>query len=192
MKAVSTHAVPHLSPEQYLEIERNAEFRSEYINGQMFAMSGGSINHARIVRNALLGLDEQLRGKPCEAVASDLRLFSERHRVFTYPDIVVTRGPDQFQDDRKDTIVDATLVIEVLSPSTTNYDRGEKFVFYQSLPSFREYLLLAQKSIRAEHHALQPDGSWLARTFTAPEDGIELKSIDCRLQLGSLYDRVVF
>jgi Uma2 family endonuclease len=191
MKAVLTHAVPHLSPEQYLEIERNAEFRSEYINGQMFAMSGGSINHARIVRNALLRLDEQLRGKPCEAVASDLRLYSERYQVFTYPESV-TCGPDRFHDDRKDTIIDAILVIEVLSPSTTNYDRGEKFVFYQSLPSFREYLLLAQNSVRAEHHALQPDGSWLARTFAAPGDEIELKSIDCRLQLGSLYDRVVF
>ena len=189
---MSTQAVPHLSPEQYLEIERNAQFRSEYINGQMFAMSGGTRNHARIVRNALLRLDEQLRGKPCEAVASDLRLYSERHQVFTYPDIVVTCGPDRYHDDRKDTITDATLVIEVLSPSTTNYDRGEKFLFYQSLPSFREYLLLAQRSVRAEHHALQLDGSWLTRSFAAPDDEIELKSIDCRLQLGSLYDRVVF
>ena len=192
MKPVSRQAVPHLSPEQYLEIERNAQFRSEYINGQMFAMSGGTRNHARIVRNALLRLDEQLRGKPCEAVASDLRLFSERHQVFTYPDIVVACGPVRFHDDRSDTITDATLIIEVLSPSTTNYDRGEKFLFYQSLPSFREYLLLAQKSVRAEHHALQADGSWLARTFAAPDDEIELKSIDCRLSLGSLYDRVDF
>jgi len=84
-----------------------------------------------------LRLDEQLRGKPCEALASDLRLYSERHRVFTYPDILVTCGPDRFHDDRSDTITDATLIIEVLSPSTTNYDLGEKFVFYQSLPSFR-------------------------------------------------------
>jgi Uma2 family endonuclease len=184
--------VPHLNPERYLEIERNAEFRSEYINGQMFAISGGSINHARIIRNALLCLDEQLRGRPCEAVASDLRLYSERHQVFTYPDISVACGPVCFRDDRGDTIIDATLVIEVLSPSTTNYDRGEKFVFYQSLPSFQEYLLVAQNSVRAEHHALQPDGSWLGRTFAAPDDEIALNSFDCRLTLGSLYDRVIF
>ncbi|MGD1070186.1 MAG: Uma2 family endonuclease [Bryobacteraceae bacterium] len=189
---MSTQPIPNLSPEQYLEIERNAEFRSEYLNGQMFAMSGGTINHARIIKNTLLRLDEQLRGKPCEAVASDLRLFGERYRVFTYPDIVVACGTLRFHDERKDTIIDATLVIEVLSPSTSNYDRGEKFVFYQSLPSFREYLLLAQNAVRAEHHALQPDGCWLLRQFSSPDDEIGLESIDCSLRLGSLYDRVDF
>jgi Uma2 family endonuclease len=189
---VSSQAIPHLSPEQYLEIERNAEFRSEYLNGQMFAMSGGTINHARIVKNALLRLDEQLRGQPCEAAASDLRLFSERYQVFTYPDVVVACGPVRFQDERRDTIIDATLVIEVLSPSTANYDRGEKFAFYQSLPSFRDYLLIAQNAVRAEHRSRRPDGCWLLRQFSSTEDEIKLESIGCSLRLGSLYDRVEF
>lgn len=189
---MSTQPVAFLSPERYLEIERTAEFRSEYINGEMFAMAGGSRNHAWIVSNALSRLSEQLRGKACGASASDLRLYSHRSRIFTYPDIVVTCGPDQFLDNRRDTIVDATLIVEVLSPSTKSYDRGEKFVFYRSLPSFSEYLLVAQDTILAEHYVRQSDGAWLLREFTSPNNVIELTSIGCRLQLDSLYERVEF
>ncbi len=178
--------------EQYLEIERKSEFRSEYLNGQIFAMSGGTLYHARIVRNALSTLAEQLRGKPCEPVSSDLRLFCALHDLFTYPDIVVVCGPGKFLDSRRDTITDATIVVEVLSPSTVNYDRGEKFRYYRSLESFSEYLLVAQDAVRAEHHVRQPDGSWLFREFTAPGSEIELRSIGCRVKLESLYERVEF
>jgi Uma2 family endonuclease len=173
---MSTQAAAYLTPEQYLEIERQAEFRSEYLHGQMYAMSGGTLNHARIVANTLSSLLEQLRGGPCEPVANDLRLHSAV----------------EFQDKHRDTIVDATVIIEVLSPSTRNYDRGEKFRFYRSLPSFSEYLLLAQDPMRAEHHVRQPDGSWLFREFTTPGDILELKSIGCRLHPELLYERVVF
>jgi Uma2 family endonuclease len=189
---MSTRPAAYLTPEQYLEIERQAEFRSEYLHGQMYAMSGGTPNHARIVANTLSSLLEQLRGRPCEPVANDLRLYSAREKVYTYPDIVVTCGPVEFQDKHRDTIVDATVIIEVLSPSTRNYDRGEKFRFYRSLPSFSEYLLLAQDTMRAEHHVRQPDGSWLFREFTTPSDILELKSIGCCLRPELLYERVVF
>ena len=181
-----------MSPEQYLEIEREAEFRHEYLDGEITDMSNGTFNHGRIVAEIATQMLNQLRGRPCEPSAIDLRLWCEQYRLFTYPDIVVTCGPDLFLDKRRDTVVDATVIIEVLSPSTKNYDRGEKFRFYRSLPSFSEYLLLAQDSIRAEHHARQPDGSWLFREFTMPDSDIELKSIHCRLLLGSLYKRVVF
>jgi Uma2 family endonuclease len=189
---MSTLPTSYLTPEQYLEIEREAEFRSEYLRGQMHAMSGGTLNHARIVANVLSRLHEQLRGRPCEPAANDLRVYIARENVYTYPDIVVTCGPVQFQDARRDTIMDATAIVEVLSPSTRNYDRGEKFRFYRSLPSFSEYLLLAQNTIRAEHHQRQPDGSWLFREFTAPGDLVELKSIGCRLHAEPLYERVTF
>jgi Uma2 family endonuclease len=189
---MSTQPMPCLTPEQYLEIERAAEFRSEYMYGEMFAMSGGTLNHARIVWNLASRLADQLRGRPCEAAAKDLRVYIAPEDAYLYPDIVVACGPIRFQDKRRDAIVDATAIIEVLSPSTRNFDRGEKFGFYRSLASFADYLLLAQDTIRAEHHARQPDGSWLFREFTDPGDVIELKSIDCRLGLESLYERVVF
>src|ERR1022692_3628537 len=101
---MSTQQVPYLTPEQYLEIERKAEFRSEYLHGQMFAMAGGTRNHSWIVSNTLSRLVEQLRGRTCGASSSDLRLYIARFDLYTYPDIVVTCGPDRFLDDRKDTI----------------------------------------------------------------------------------------
>jgi len=189
---MSTQPVAFLTQEQYLEIERAARFRSEYINGQMFAMSGGTRSHAWIISNALISIGVQLRGTSCGAVPSDMRLHCKQFGIYMYPDIVVTCGPDQLLDGHKDTLVDATLIVEVLSPSTTNYDRGERFRFYRFLPSFTEYLLLAQDSIRAEHHVRQPDGAWLFHEFSSPGDELVLNSIGCRLNLGSLYERVEF
>jgi Uma2 family endonuclease len=189
---MSTQPAACLTPEQYLDIESKAEFRSEYINGEMFAMSGGTPNHARIVLNTARRLGEQLDGCPCEAFGGDLRLYSAKYKIFTYPDVLVTCGPHRLLDARRDTLTDATVIIEVLSPSTKNYDRGEKFLFYRSLPSFSEYLLLAQDEIHAEHHVRQPDASWLFREFTGPADEIDLKSIGCHLLLQSLYARVEF
>jgi Uma2 family endonuclease len=189
---MSTQPVTYLTPEQYLEIESKAEFRSEYINGEMFAMSGATPNHARIVLNAARRLTEQLGGRPCEAFDGDLRLYSAKYKIFTYPDVLVTCGPHRLLEGRRDTLTDATVIVEVLSPSTKNYDRGEKFLFYRSLPSFSDYLLLSQDMMRAEHHVRRPDNSWVFREFTGPGDEIDLKSIGCRLQLHSLYERVEF
>ena len=189
---MSTQPVSHLTPEQYLEIERAAEFRSEYIDGQMYAMSGGTRSHARVIRNVVIELGNRLRGCPCEVVSSDMRLHSFEFGIYTYPDIVVTCGPDKLLDGQKDNLVDATLIIEVLSPSTRNYDRGEKFRFYRSLPSFAEYVLLPQDAVRAEHHVRQPNGSWLFTEFTSPDDELEFASIGCKLRLGALYERVEF
>ena len=189
---MSTQPIAHLTVEQYLEIERAAEFRSEYLNGEVFAMAGGGRKHALIAMAVGARLDEQLRDRPCAVAGSNLRLFCQQAKMLTYPDIVVFCEPAQFLDGDTDTLVDATAIVEVLSPSTQNYDRGEKFRFYRGLPSFSEYLLLAQDAVRAEHHVRQPDGSWLFRESGGPEAAIELKSIDCTLQLGSLYRKVKF
>jgi Uma2 family endonuclease len=189
---MSTQAVPFLTPEQYLEMERSAETRSEYLNGAMYAMSGSTITHAFIVNSALLLLGGQLRGRKCAAFATDLRLFVRERQLITYPDIFVACEPYQDLDGRKDMLVDAVLIIEVLSPSSKNYDRGEKFLFYRSLPSFREYLLLAQDQIHAEHHVRQSDGSWVMREYSSAADEIALPSIECRLRLEDVYERVEF
>lgn len=189
---MSTQPLPCLTPEQYLEIERAAETRSEYLGGTMYGMAGASRNHSHIVMAAGALLFAQLRGRTCAAATTDLRLAIVQHNLITYPDIFVTCGPDQFFDSRTDTLVDATVIIEVLSPATMNYDRGEKFRFYRALPSFCEYLLFAQDEIRAEHHVRQSDSSWLMREYSAPSDEIHLASIDCRLRLDAVYERVEF
>jgi Uma2 family endonuclease len=192
LRVIAGYTDRYLTPEQYLDIESRAEFRSEYINGEMFAMSGATLNHARVVLNTARRLTEQLDGRPREAFGGGLRLYSAKYKFFTYPDVLVTCGSHRLLDSRRDTLTDATVIVEVLSPSTKNYDRGEKFLFYRSLPSFSAYLLLAQHEMRAEHHVRQLDNSWLFREFTGPSDEIDLKSIGCCLQLQSLYKRVEF
>jgi Uma2 family endonuclease len=174
--------------EAYLEIERAAEFRSEYIDGEVFAMAGEGVNHAVIAAATGASLGNQLDDQPCAVVGSNLRLFCQRDQVLlTYADVMVFCEPAKFLDGDLDTLVDATVIVEVLSRSTRNYDPGEKFRFYRGLPSFSEYVLLAQDAMRAEHHVRQPDGSWLFREFNGPEAVVELKSIGCQLRLGTLY-----
>lgn len=191
-RRMSTQAVPYLTLEQYLEIERAADFRSEYLAGAMYAMAGASVNHGRIVGNAFVILHQQLNGRNCEPAILDTRLAVLRHDLITYPDIFVRCGQDQYLDNRKDTLTDATLIVEVLSVSTKNYDRREKFFFYRSLSSFREYLLIAQDRIFVEHHTRQPDGAWLMREYMSLSDEIELTSIGCSLKLDAVYARVGF
>ncbi|HEX3877492.1 MAG TPA: Uma2 family endonuclease [Bryobacteraceae bacterium] len=189
---MSTQPITKLTAEEYLELERRSEFRSEYLDGQVFAMAGGTIDHARILTNTLSALTSELGDRDCEAASSDVRVHIAAYRVFTYPDIVVWCGTPQLYGDRRDVISDATFIVEILSPSNKNYDRAEKFEYYRSLPSFSEYLLLAQDRVLAELHTRLEDGSWLFRDFTSLEDAVELKSIACRLPLQALYRHVEF
>jgi Uma2 family endonuclease len=190
MEVMLTQALPFLTPEEYLEIERAAETRSEYLAGAMYAMSGATYDHAFLVGNTHGELRSQLKGKDCAAFATDLKLFVKKHEVITYPDVFVTCPPFRVLDGRKDVMTDATVIIEVLSPSTKNYDKIDKFRYYRALPSFRECLLLSQNEIHAEHHVRQPDGAWLMREYSSASDEIELSSINCRLRLSDLYERV--
>jgi Uma2 family endonuclease len=189
---MSTQPIPRLTVDQYLEIERKAEFKSEFIDGEVFTMSAASLNHALIATALLARLFEQLRKSTCTVAGSDLRLYCERARILTYPDAVVFCEPARFKDKEQDTLVDATVIVEVLSPSTQNYDRGEKFRAYRNLPSFTEYLLIEQKEVAAEHHVRQPDGSWLMREWSKPDTILDLKSIDCSLRLGDPYLKARF
>lgn len=189
---MSTAPLPIFTIDEYLKLERAAEFRSEYIQGTIVAMAGAGRNHGWIIGEAFAQLHAQLRGKSCGAATNDVRVYIEKYRVLTYPDIVVTRGPDVYYGQGRETLADATLIIEVLSPSTQSYDRGEKFLYYRALPSFAEYLLISQDAIRAEHHTRQPDGAWLLREISDPNAILELNSIGCKLPLAALYERVEF
>ncbi len=189
---MSTQPKPYLTPEQYLEIERAAEYKSEYFKGEMFAMSGGSLNHSRISRNLMATLDEQLNGSSCEVTGSDLRLQVAPDGLYTYPDVAVFCGEPQFADSRTDTITDATVVIEILSPSTENYDRGFKFEQYRQLKSLNDYVVIAQARVHIEYFTRQDDGSWIFRETSDLNAVIHLPSIACTLAVARAYRRVDF
>jgi Uma2 family endonuclease len=180
----------HLTPEEYLTIERKAEYKSEYLNGEMFAMSSASPQHVLIVTNVIAELRGQLKHRPCTAYSSDLRVRVNPTGLYTYPDVVVVCGQPQFADDERDTLLNPTLIVEVLSESTKDYDRGGKFEHYRTLASFSEYVLVAQDRYHVEHFVRQPDNRWLLAETNRLADTIHLSSIDCDLALTEVYDKV--
>jgi len=182
----------HLTPEEYLRIERAAEWKSEYVDGEMFAMSGASPRHVLIATNLSRVLDNRLIESPCNVYGVDLRVATDRRRHYTYPDLVVVCGPLEFVDDRHDTVTNPTLIAEVLSESTEKYDRGEKSERYRGVPTLSEYLLVAQNRIHIELYTRQPDGGWVLREWSDPGAEIELASLGCRLTVGEVYSKVTF
>lgn len=189
---MSSQAITYLTPEQYLEIERKADYKSEYLSGEMFSMAGAGIRHNQLIVNVGAALHRQLRGGPCAVFLTDLRLFVPSTGLYTYPDVMVICGAPVHIGDQRDIVTNPRLIMEVLSDSTKNYDRGEKFRHYRSIPEFSEYLLIAQDALRIEHHVRQPDGSWIFREFTAGRDVIELASIGCSLNAAAIYEDVDF
>ena len=186
---MSTSPKTLLTPEQYLEIERAAEFKSEYFQGEMFAMAGASENHNLLAVNALVQLQPQLRGRGCEVYSNDMRVRVTAG-LYTYPNIVVACGERQFLDGGRDTLLNPTAIIEVLSPSTEAYDRGKKFDHYRSLESLREYLLVSSDRVQIERYSRQSGGGWLLTAVNSLEDSIDLESAGCTLRLEDVYERV--
>lgn len=184
--------VASLTPTEYLKIERTAEFRHEYFNGELFAMSGGSPQHSLIKMNVGGELRTHLKGRPCTAFDSDLRIRIAPTGLFTYPDLSVVCGELEFDDDQRDTVLNPTLLIEVLSDSTEAYDRGKKFEHYRRLASLREYVLISQNSPTVERYLRNPDETWTLTAAAGIENHIHLTSIDVVLSLAEVYDRITF
>ncbi len=187
--SVSTNG---LTPEQYLEIERAAEFRSEFYNGQMYAMSGGSYAHFQIIGNLGGELHAALKGRPCSVGPSELRVRVSPSRFYTYPDVIVICGEPKFADDHKDTLLNPTLIVEVLSPSTEAYDRGFKSAQYRTLESLEEYVLVSQTEPRVEAFHRQSTGHWLLSEAIGLDAVCRFESLDCGVRLADVYDRVNF
>ena len=187
---MSLHPKPGITPEEYLAIDRKAEYKSEYLAGEMLAMAGASERHVSIVANVMYLLIGQLKGRPCKAYSSDMRVKVSPTGLYTYPDVVVVCGQPQFADEQKDTLRNPTLIVEVLSESMKDYDRGEKFEHYRTLPSLSEYVLIAQDKYHVEHFVRQPDNRWLLSETNRSEDTIHLPSIACDLALTEVYDKV--
>lgn len=189
---MATHPKTFLTPEQYLEIERKAEFRSEYYQGEMFAMAGAKEAHNLIIWNLARDLGQQLRQRPCRAYLADMRVRVNATGLYTYPDVAAVCGEPQFLDDQRDTLLNPNLIVEVLSPSTELYDRVRKFEHYRSLESVSEYLLLSSERVSAELYTRQPDGRWLLTTVSRMEDSLDLQSVGAHLALADLYEKVDF
>ena len=179
-----------LTPEEYLTVEREAEYKSEYYDGEVFAMAGASARHVLIVTNVVRELGTQLKRRPCTVYSSDLRVRVSETGLYTYPDVAVVCGVPQWADDQRDTLLNPTLIVEVLSDSTKDYDRGGKFEHYRTLESLSEYVLIAQDKIHVEHFARQPDNRWILSETNRVEDTIHLSSIGCNLELAEIYDKV--
>jgi len=189
---MSRQAKKHITPEEYLDLEREAEYKNEYFAGEVFAMVGASRKHNLIAVNLLGEMRGQLKDRPCEVYPSDVRVRIPSANIYTYPDVTVVCGAPEFEDNYFDTLLNPTLIAEVLSKSTAAYDRFQKFGYYRSIDSLAEYLLVAQSEYRVEQYTKQPDGRWLLTEFRSPEDALQLDSIGCSLSLKEIYDKVSF
>jgi len=180
----------YLSPEEYLAIERQAEYKSEYVDGVMYLMAGGSERHNLIAANIIIAVGVQLKNRPCRVYPGDLKVRVPNSKRFFYPDVSVVCGETRFADDERDVILNPTLIVEVLSESTAAYDRGKKFLSYQQIDSLQEYLLVSQDEMLIEHYVRQDNDTWLYTKAIGVEETINLPSIDCKVALRDIYDKV--
>ena len=177
------------TPEEYLASERKATTKSEYIHGEILSMSGASNSHNLITLDIGTELNIQLRGRECLVYTNDMRVRTSPIGSYFYPDVVVVCGEPQFEDNVFDTLLNPILIVEVLSPSTEAYDKGEKFRYYQELTSLREYILVSQDKVRVEQYRLAKT-QWVQTELHTPEDVLNLASIGCELPLPDIYRRV--
>jgi Uma2 family endonuclease len=191
---MSSQPLTVLTPEQYLAAERKATGRSEYLNGEVFAMAGASEQHSIIKINLTWSLNDQLRNGPCQVHDSDLRLrvAPAGDYLCTYPDLSVVCGEPRFEDAHFDTLLNPKMIVEILSPSTELFDRRTKAALYRKLDSLTEYLLIAQDRVHVEHYSRQPTGDWLLSERDSLNDAVELASVGAKLKLADIYHRAVF
>ncbi len=177
------------TPDEYLALERKATTRSEFINGQISAMTGGSREHNLISGNLFAELRTQVRHRPCEAYTSNMRVRIKPAGLYTYPDGIVVCGHPHFEDEERDTLLNPTIVAEVLSSTTEAFDRGAKFAHYRYVDSLQEYVLIAQERMQVDHFA-RVGQQWLLTSYSRPDEILSLPSIECTVPLSEIYARV--
>ena len=180
------------TPDEYRELEETAEFRNEYRDGEIVQMSGGSINHSRIIRNLSRVLGNLLEGQPYELFHNDLRLWIPRYRRGTYPDVMVIEGEPVFNEGRSDEILNPMLIVEVLSKSTNNFDKDDKFRFYRSIPELREYVLVSQYEFLVEQYIKTDSNEWLFREYEGETATVSFASVGVQMSMSDIYVKVVF
>jgi Uma2 family endonuclease len=188
-------AIPILkySVEEYLESEEKSLEKHEFYQGEIFAMAGASVEHNQIVSNTLADINAHLKGgKKCQVFPSDLRIYIEANSLFTYPDLSIICGEIQTLENYKDNVTNPSVLIEVLSPSTADYDRGGKFKLYRDIPSLKEYILISSTEILIEKYEKQNDGTWVLHEYKNATDIFTISTIGLQLAVNSFYENVVF
>ncbi len=180
------------TPEQYLELEENAEFRSEYRDGEIVSITGGTTNHNKITLNLAASLKITLRGQKYDVYMSDVRLWILRYRQHTYPDVMLIEGEPVYTGTNTTTVMNPSLIAEVLSKSTKNYDQGDKFLYYRSIPEFKEYILVDQYNYYVMQYVKTAEDKWLLTELEGKEKTLSLQTIDLQIQLSELYEQVDF
>lgn len=181
-----------MTPTQYLTFERASIQRHEYIDGQIYALAGGSQQHSLIITNLVASLHGQLCRRDSTVYANDMRIRTPQTTFYTYPDVSVVCGRPLFEDDSRDILLNPIVIIEVLSPSTERYDRGRKFRSYRLIETLREYILIAQDTRQIEHFERQPDGQWTFQSIGEEDPPLALPSIGCMLSVADVYEKVEF
>jgi Uma2 family endonuclease len=189
---MSTAPKRRITEAEYVAIERQAGIKSDFIDGRMHARAGRNRNHCLILTNTVSELSNQLRKKPCEVYNSDMRVKVARTGLYTYPDVVVVCGEPEFLDDEEDTLLNPTLIIEVLSDSTARYVRTFKAARYRKLPSLRQYVIVEQEEPLIEVYTRSPDDEWTLKDAAGLTDSVTVKSIRCQLPLASVFEKVTF
>ncbi len=189
---MSAHPVTRITPEEYLAADRAADFKSEYYDGLMYAMASGKAVHSAIIWNVTAGLHQALRERPCIVYPTELRLRVSPAGLYTYPDVMVVCGEPSFADDQNDTLLNPTLIVEVLLPSTEAHDRGFKFAQYRKLESLREYVLVAQTEPRVEKFLRHSMGQWVLSEHKGLEAVCHLESTGCQIPLAEVYYKIPF
>lgn len=178
-----------ITPEEYLAREAQAEYKSEYHNGEMYALAGGSANHNLITSNILVALRHLLSQRSCRVFINDMRLHVKQSGLYTYPDVMVVCGKIEFVTGRDDTVINPVVIVEVWSDSTKAYDRGEKFAMYRQIPTLQEYVMIDQTRFYVEH--FRRDGNfWVLETIEQMDTSLNLPSLDCGIPLTTIYEKV--
>ncbi len=182
-----------MSPEEYLEFERASEFKHEYFDGEILAMTGARVNHNRIASNINYSLRNQLNDRPCDVFLNDMRVKIQEIDKYTYPDVVVVCGDLEMEDREFDTLLNPIVIIEILSNATEIYDRGKKFSHYRLIPSLQEYILVSQYHCQVEQFVRGDDGVWrLFEPYIEMDERFKIEAVDCELPLSDIYFRVEF
>ncbi len=188
---MSAQAQPRITPEQYLALERAAEFKSEYWDGQIYAMSGASRRHVLITGSIARKLGNLLEDQPCEIGTNDMKVRVFR-RAYLYPDIVISCGAPQYADDQQDVLLNPTVIVEVLSPSTADYDQGPKWDRYRSIPSLQQYVLVWQTEPRIEILSRQAPQDWHLHIVSGLESSCPFESLKCEVPMAEIYRQIQF
>ncbi|ALB39432.1 MULTISPECIES: Uma2 family endonuclease [Nostocales] len=182
----------YYTPEEYLELEEQAEYKSEYRDGEIIAMTGGTTNHNKIALNFAASLKYGLRKKNYDVYIGDVRLWIPRYRQHTYPDVMIIQGEPIYATENTTTVMNPLLIAEVSSKSTSNYDQSDKFMYYRSIPEFKEYILINQYQYHVMQYVKTNDGKWIFTELESESDILTLQTIDFQIALSEIYEQVNF